>query len=543
MFLVLVLEIRKKTAALEPQKLQEEIANTKGRTLEGGVDEFSYAELIAIIGKLCKKLEEVENIIEFKKGETNSMNEPTVHWSHMQGLSAIQPLDIHVPMQGIFLEYDLGFLDQGTGEVEYGLGFSDKGTGTVEYANGLQGKLGKPAYLEDWITTITSLTAGESAFKVTFDWDEEIGEPGAFIIRNNHHRESAVALWLIELRQGELSAKGMCLFYLLQTYLPSETPGPLRKYREGELVNLRGDGTGELKEWDRVYDYAYYNDLGNPDRDLKYTRPVLGGSAEYPYPRRGRTGRPPSEKDPNTESILPLLMSLNIYVPRDERFGHLKMLDFLAYALKSIVQFLLPEFEALCDSTPNEFDSFQDVLDLYEGGIKVPEGTLLDKIKDNIPLEMLKELVRTDGEHLFKFPMPQVIKEDKSAWRTDEEFAREMLAGLNPVVIRLLQEFPPKSKLDLEVYGNQNSSITKEHIENHLDGLTINKAMKKKRLFILDDHDVFMPYRRRINTTSMKTYASRTLLFLKDDRTLKPLAIELSLPHPNGMVQSRGIGH
>ena len=68
----LVLEIRKKTVALEPQKLQEEIANTKGRTLEGRVDEFSYAELMEIIGKLCKKLEEVENIIDFKKGETNS---------------------------------------------------------------------------------------------------------------------------------------------------------------------------------------------------------------------------------------------------------------------------------------------------------------------------------------------------------------------------------------------------------------------------------------------------------------------------------------
>ena len=35
--------------------------------------------------------------------------------------------------------------------------------------NQLQGKVGEPAYLEDWITTITSLTAGESAFKVTFD--------------------------------------------------------------------------------------------------------------------------------------------------------------------------------------------------------------------------------------------------------------------------------------------------------------------------------------------------------------------------------------
>uniref|UniRef100_A0A2N9EUP6 Uncharacterized protein n=1 Tax=Fagus sylvatica TaxID=28930 RepID=A0A2N9EUP6_FAGSY len=28
----------------------------------------------------------------------------------------------------------------------------------------------------------------ESAFKVTFDWEKEIGVPGAFIIRNNHHK-------------------------------------------------------------------------------------------------------------------------------------------------------------------------------------------------------------------------------------------------------------------------------------------------------------------------------------------------------------------
>lgn len=81
----------------------------------------------------------------------------------------------------------------------------------------------------------------------------------------------------------------------MQTYLPSETPAPLLEFRKQELVALRGNGTGMLEEWDRVYDYAFYNDLGDPDSDPKNARPVLGGSTEFPYPRRGRTGRPPTK--------------------------------------------------------------------------------------------------------------------------------------------------------------------------------------------------------------------------------------------------------
>ncbi|XP_030957509.1 probable linoleate 9S-lipoxygenase 5 [Quercus lobata] len=414
-------------------------------------------------------------------------------------------------------------------------------------ANGLQGKLGRPAYLENWINTITPLVAGESAFKVTFDWDNEIGVPGAFLIKNNHHNEFYLKSLTLEDVPGQGQVHFVCnswvypadkygkdrVFFSNKTYLPSDTPVPLLKYRENELVNLRGDGKGELQEWERVYDYAYYNDLGDPDKNAKYARPVLGGSSEYPYPRRGRTGRPPTKTDPNTESRLELLMSLNIYVPRDERFGHLKLSDFLAYALKAVGQFLKPELESLFDSTPSEFDSFKDVLKLYEGGIKLPDGLLKD-IRDNIPAEMLKEVFPTDGEGLLKYPMPQVIKEDRSAWRTDEEFAREMLAGVNPVNISRLKEFPPTSKLDPKVYGDQNSTITREHIENSLDGLTIEEALEKNKLFILDHHDAILPYLRRINSTSTKTYASRTLLFLKNDGALKPLVIELSLPHPEG---------
>ncbi|KAB2014576.1 hypothetical protein ES319_D09G235100v1 [Gossypium barbadense] len=414
-------------------------------------------------------------------------------------------------------------------------------------ANEMRGKLGKPANLEKWITKFTPLTAGEITFSVTFEWDESIGVPGAFIIKNRHHSQFYLKTVTLEDVPGHGRVHFVCnswvypthrykydrVFFSNKTYLPCQMPVPLRKYREEELVNLRGDGKGCLKEWDRVYDYDFYNDLAMPDRGHDFHRPVLGGSLDCPYPRRGRTGRKPHKKDSRTESRL-FLLSLKIYVPRDEQFSLVKFSDFVAYALKSLFQVLIPEVAALCDKTINEFDSFQDVLDLYEGGIRLPNDAALKKIRDCVPWEMIRELVRNDGERLMKFPMPAVIKEDKSAWRTDEEFARETLAGVNPVIISRLQEFPPASKLDPEVYGNQKSTITKEHIERNMDGFTVEDALKHNKLFILNHHDALMPYLARINSTTTKTYATRTLFFLQEDDTLKPLAIELSLPHPQG---------
>ncbi|CAJ1950881.1 unnamed protein product [Sphenostylis stenocarpa] len=413
---------------------------------------------------------------------------------------------------------------------------------TAADGNG-NGKVGKKTYLEGIITSIPTLGAGQSAFDIHFEWESDMGIPGAFLIQNHMQ----VEFFLVSLTLEDIPNHGTMhfacnswvynyksyekdrIFFANETYVPSETPGPLVTYREAELLVLKGNGTGKRKEWDRVYDYDVYNDLGKPDNGEDFARPVLGGSVTYPYPRRGRTGGKPTKKDSNCEKP-----SDDVYVPRDENFGHLKSSDFLTYGIKALSRNFLPTLKSAFDLnfTQNEFDSFDEVRALCEGGIKLPTDVLC-KIS---PLPVLKEIFRTDGEKVLKFSVPHVIRVSKSAWMTDEEFAREMIAGVNPCEIRRLQKFPPQSKLDPKVYGDQTSKMTAQHLETNLEGLTVDKAMinaiEYKRLFILDHHDVFMPFLRRLNESkSIKAYATRTILFLKDDGTLKPLAIELSLPH------------
>ncbi|WVZ25365.1 hypothetical protein V8G54_003909 [Vigna mungo] len=409
-------------------------------------------------------------------------------------------------------------------------------------ANG-NGKVGKETYLEKHIPTLPTFGDRRDAFAVNFEWDANFGIPGAFYIRNFTYDEFFLVSVTLDDIPNHGSIQFVCnswiynfksykkdrIFFANNTYVTSATPAPLVKYRKEELEVLRGDGTGERKEWERIYDYDVYNDLGNPDSDKNLARPVLGGSSTHPYPRRVRTGRKPTKKDPKSEKL-----AAEFYIPRDEKFGHLKSSDFLSYSLKSLSQTLLPSLENVVDTdfTWNEFDSFQEVRDLYEGGIKLPTG-VLSAIS---PLPVFKELFRSDGENVLQLPPPHVIRAvNKSAWMTDEEFAREMIAGVNPNVIRCLQEFPPKSKLDPTLYGDQTSTVTKEKLEINMGGVTVEEALAAKRLFILDYQDAFIPYLTSINSLpTAKAYATRTILFLKDDGTLKPLAIELSKPHPSG---------
>ncbi|WVZ12439.1 hypothetical protein V8G54_016969 [Vigna mungo] len=143
-----------------------------------------------------------------------------------------------------------------------------------------KGKVGKDTFIEGIITSLPTLGAGESAFYVHFEWDQSMGIPGAFYVKNFMQVEFFLKSLTLEdvpnhgtirfvynswIYNTNLYKKSLRIFFANHTYVPSETPKPLVHYREEELKNLRGDGTGERKEHERIYDYDVYNDLGNPD--------------------------------------------------------------------------------------------------------------------------------------------------------------------------------------------------------------------------------------------------------------------------------------
>lgn len=77
-----------------------------------------------------------------------------------------------------------------------------------------------------------------------------------------------------------------------------------------------------------------------------------------------------------------------------------------------------------------------------------------------------------------------VFIEDKLAWLRDDEFARQVLAGINPVSIERLQVFPPVSKLDPDVYGPLDSDLKEEHILGHIDGMSVQEVIRNKIFFM-----------------------------------------------------------
>ncbi|WJZ88545.1 hypothetical protein VitviT2T_007831 [Vitis vinifera] len=386
---------------------------------------------------------------------------------------------------------------------------------------------------------------GEVIYESEFVIPGDFGEIGAVLVENEHKNEMYLKhIVLNGLPNGPIEFN--CdswvepkfdkpekrVFFTFKSYLPSQTPRGLNSLREKDLVSLRGNGKGERKTSDRIYDYDVYNDLGDPDSKSELARPVLGGSKKYPYPRRCRTGCPRSKIDPLSET-----RTGTFYVPRDEEFSEVKQNSFITKTAESVLDALLPSLKAvLLDDPGLGFQHFSDIDQLYNQGMPIP------KVKNQGPLQsIVLRLVKAieDADDVVKFETPAMFHKDKFSWLRDEEFSRQTLAGVNPYSIKLVTEWPLKSTLDPDVYGPPESAITTELVGREIkDFMTVDKALEQKKLFIIDYHDLLLPFVskvRRIKGTTL--YGSRALFFLTPDGTLKPLAIELTRPPMDGKPQ------
>ncbi|XP_057542200.1 lipoxygenase 6, chloroplastic-like isoform X2 [Amaranthus tricolor] len=393
------------------------------------------------------------------------------------------------------------------------------------------------AYVTGWPPSSSSGESHIDEYIANFTVPSNFGNPGAILVTNNYNREFYLVeivlhgfnheplyfpaySWIHSIKDNSQNR----IIFRNHTYLPSQTPSGIRDLRREDMIRRRGNGKGERKLHEMIYDYAPYNDLGNPDKENDLYRPALVGP-ERPYPRRCRTGRPPMKSDPESESRVE--KPHPVYVPRDEAFEETKQSAFATGRLKAVLHNLVPQISAALSSSDTPFNCFSDIDSLYISGFMIKDDSVSEKI--NSITQMLSESTR-----LLKYDVPAVIKSDRFSWLRDNEFARQALAGVNPVNIELLKEFPITSKLDPAVYGPPKSGITKEVLEGELDGMSVEKAIEDKRLFIIDFHDLLLPFVNKINELrGRKAYASRTILFYTNSGTLKPVAIELSLPPSN----------
>ncbi|KAK1375898.1 Lipoxygenase [Heracleum sosnowskyi] len=397
-------------------------------------------------------------------------------------------------------------------------------------------KKSRETVLKDWSE---KSNVKEEIVNYTADFvvDSSFGVPGAITVVNKNHKEFFVVSITIEgfacgpvhfpcnsWVQSNKDLPGKRIFFSNQPYLPSETPAGLRALRQKELRDLRGDGKGVRKLSDRIYDYDVYNDLGIPDRGIDFVRPTLGGE-KISYPRRCRTGCLPSISDEHAESRVE--KPLPMYVPRDERFEECKANTFSFSRFKGMLHNLLPAITAKFSPKNPNFKGFEQIDSLYSDGLFLKLGPQ-DKILEKFPM-----LKGSSHAYLLKYDIPKIISQDKFAWLRDDEFARQSIAGVNPVAIERLRVFPPVSKLDPEIHGPQESALKEEHIAGQLNGMTVQEALEGNKLFIVDYHDIYLPFIDKINALDGRaTYATRTIFFSTPSGTLKPIAIELSLPGP-----------
>ncbi|GAB6033440.1 hypothetical protein CHUAL_013326 [Chamberlinius hualienensis] len=185
---------------------------------------------------------------------------------------------------------------------------------------------------------------------------------------------------------------------------------------------------------------------------------------------------------------------------REERMFELaekkRMYEYVMNVVNGPVQVkLLPDDETFSDSYKWDIGTQKLKLIAHSTLIKLQTDAYWESLDD------LKSIYR------FSLGEPQCM----THWKDDWWFGIQRLQGCNPVLIRLCEEIPDK-------FG-----VTDEMMRPILDGMTLDEAIKKKKLFIVD-----MKLLHELKCKENRVMCTPIALFyLNKEQTFLPVAIQL----------------
>ncbi|XP_073791109.1 uncharacterized protein isoform X1 [Danio rerio] len=137
-----------------------------------------------------------------------------------------------------------------------------------------------------------------------------------------------------------------------------------------------------------------------------------------------------------------------------------------------------------------------------------------------------RSLQELETVFLFSGSENMIAKYVQAHWQEDAFFGYQCLNGCNPLCVRQIHHLPP------------NFSVTSEMLKSFLpEGSSLDQEMEKGRVYLLDYEVLDQLPANTVNGKQTYLSAPLCLLHYNQDEELKPIAIQLLMPHIRSTLQ------